>query len=294
MPARRCGAAARRGAIVLLWAGAAFGQEKGFYFYQRADSMRNELAWITRLDTTAGYNFNRYLAFETGVPVYFVRPRGTIAGAPAVERANGLGNVRATARLTVSTPALDYLGAVTVTAPSGDEDKGLSTGKVTYDWNNHFERSLGRITPFGAVGVANTISDTPFFVRPFSSQGLVTRWEGGARFRLAQRLSAGGLLYAIQPSGEQTVISRVVRGSPAGRAPPAGRGTGRRVFEQAQRTVGPAEIVRERGGAVWLSVGPLGVVDFQVGYSRSASYRLDSLFVGAGVNVGSLIRQRRL
>ncbi|MCS6952639.1 MAG: hypothetical protein RMK57_13890 [Bryobacterales bacterium] len=282
------------GAAALLCAGAALGQEKGFYFYQRVEATANELAWITRLEATAGYNVNRYLGFEAGVPVYFVRPQPRIKAAPAVERADGLGNVRVTARLAVSTAAVDYFGAATVTAPTGDEDKGLSTGKVTWDWSSHFERSFGRITPFGAVGVANTITDTPFFVRPFSSQGLVTRLEGGVRVGLLRRLSAGALLYTIQPSGEQTVISRLLRGGPAPPLAPAGRGRRRGVFEQAPRTVGPAELVRERGGAVWISAGPFGIVDFQLGYSRSAPYALDSLFVGIGANLGSLIRQRRL
>lgn len=282
------------GGVLLLCASAA-GQERGFYFYPRLDATRNELGWIARLDAAAGYNFNRHFALEAGLPGYIVRPSGASAGGPTLPRATGAGNLHVTARLTISTSLLSYLGALTVTAPTGDKDKGLSTGKVTWDWNNHFERSFGTVTPFGALGVANTVSDTPFFVRPFISQGRVTRLEGGARWSLARRLSAGALLYTIQPSGQQTVISRVMPANIA--AKPGllpGRRRGRGVFEFAPTTVGPAEIVRDRGGSLWVSMGPFGLLDFQVGYSRSITYALDTVFFGAGVNVGSLIQQRRL
>ncbi len=281
------------GGFLFLCASAA-GQERGFYFYPRLDATRNELGWIARLDAAAGYNFNRHFALEAGLPGYIVRPKGASGGGPALPRATGVGNLHVSARLTISTSLVSYLGAVTVTAPTGDEDKGLSTGKVTWDWNNHFERSFGRMTPFGAVGVANTISDTPFFVRPFISQGRVTRLEGGARWSLARRLSGGALVYTIQPSGEQTVISRVIPANIAARQGPApGRRRGRGVFEFTPRTVGPAEIVRDRGGSLWVSLGPFGGLDFHTGYSRSTTYALDTVFFGVGVNVGSLIQQRR-
>lgn len=277
---------------VLLLCACASGQERGLYLYHRLDATRNELGWIARLDAAAGYNFNRHLALDVGLPLYIIRPSGT-AGGPALERATGFGNLHVTGRLTISTALLSYFGAVTVTAPTGEEDKGLSTGKVTWDWNNHFERSFGRITPFGAVGLANTVSDTPLFVRPFISQGRITRLEGGARCSLARRLSAGVLLYTIQPSGEQTVISRVIRGNlTRGPGLLPGRRRGRGVFEFASTTVGPPEIVRDRGGSLWVSVGPLGVLDFHAGYGRSTTYALDTVFFGVGVNVGSLIQQK--
>ena len=280
-------------------AGQSAGESTGFYLYERLDATRNALGFITRVDSTAGYNLNRYFAVDAGLPLYVVRPsENALAG--AMQRATDIGNVHLTARLTAATPAITYLGTFTVTAPTGDKDKGLSTGKATYDWNNHFERSFGRITPFGAVGVANTIADAPLYIRPFTSLGLVTHFEGGTRVRLAARVSAGASLYAFEPSGEQTVISRVTRngaGSPPARPDreqPMGRGRKQGVFELNQTTVGPAGIARDRGGSMWLSFGPFQVLDFQIGYTRSATHALDTVFFGVGVNAGSLIKKARL
>ncbi len=39
-----------------------------------------------------------------------------------------------------------------VTAPSGDEAYGLTTGRVTFDINNHIERSFGHFTPVVEAG----------------------------------------------------------------------------------------------------------------------------------------------
>ena len=268
-------------------AGQSRGESTRFYLYERLDATRNALGVMTRIDSTAGYNFNRYFAVDAGLPVYVIRPSET-ALATAMQRATGIGNLHATARLTAAIPAITYIGTLTLTAPTGDKDKGLSTGKPTCDWNNHLERSFGRITPFGDLGVANTIADTPLFIRPYTSLGLVTHFEGGARLSLTRGVSAGASLYAIEPSGEQTVISRVTRPN---REQPAGRGRKLGVFELNQTTVGPAEIARDRGGSIWLSFGPFRGVDFQIGYTRGATHALNTVFFGAGVNVGSLIKK---
>ena len=291
-------------AICVASTGTAAGQPSsestGFYLYERFDATRNTLGFITRIDSTAGYNFNRYFALDAGVPLYLVRPSETALTSATIARANDIGNVHLTARINAVTPAITYLGTFTATAPTGDKNKGLGTGRATYDWNNHLERSFGRLTPFGEAGVANTVADTPFFIRPFTSQGLVAHFEGGLRLSLAPRVSVEGSLYTIEPSGEQTVISRVTPSqAPSSPAPPnrgqgMGRGHKQGVFELAQTTVGPAEIARDRGGSVWLSLGPFSVLDFQLGYSRSATYALDTVFFGAGLNLGSLIKKGRL
>lgn len=288
--------ASRRGAVAALFlmagaitCAAQSSGESGFYLYERLDATHNTLGFITRIDSTAGYNFNRYFAVDAGLPVYFVRPDDTAAS--PLTRANGIGNVHLTARLTAASPAITYLGSFTVTAPTGDKDKGLSTGKATYDWNNHFERAFGRVTPFGALGIANTVTDTPFYMRPYTSYGTVGHFEGGARVSLVPRVSAGASVYAIEPSGEQTVISRVHGNGNASGTPAMGRGHKPGVFELNQTTVGPAEIARDRGVSLWLSFGPFRVLDFQTGYTRSTTYALDTVFFGVGVNVGSLIKK---
>ncbi len=267
------------------------GEERGFTLYERFDGTANTLGAFMRLDSTLGYNFNRFVTFEAGLPVYFVRPSETALAFPGASSVNGIGNAHAALRLTFANPAVNYVPSLTVTAPTGDESKGLSTGHVTYDWNNHFDRTFGRLMPYADIGVGNTITDTPFFQRPFSSYGKVFHLEGGALLRIWQYASIGASAYTIEPSGEQTVVSRL--GPPPQAQAGQNRGQGRKtgVFELQQVTVGPAEIARDRGASAWIMLTPSQTVDFHIGYSRSATYALDTVFFGVGFNIGSMIRR---
>ena len=283
-------------ALFLIGSGGLNGQssreDSGFYLYERVDATSNQVGFVTRLDSSIGYKLNRYFAVDAGLPVYAVRPSESALSTSSVARVNGIGNARIAGHFLVMNPAVDYLSSLTVTAPTGDKDKGLSTGHVTYDWNNHLDRSFGRLTPFGDVGIANTVSDTPFFIRPFTSTGFVAHLTGGVQCRLLKAVGVGALAYTIRPSGEQTVVSRVRPKdtvSPPGQS--AGHGRGRGVFESAAATVGPAEIARDRGGSTWLSITPSRLLEFQLGYTRSTTYSLNTVYFGAGINLGSLIRK---
>jgi hypothetical protein len=274
------------------------GEGSGFTLYERLDATRNQLGFFTRLDSTAGYAFNKHVAIEMGLPVYFVRPSSGASSSFGVSPVNGIGNAHFTGRLSFQNPALDYVTSFTVTAPTGSEAKGLSTGHVTYDWNNHFDHSFGRLMPYADLGLANEISDTPFFVRPFTSHGFVVHLEAGALVRIINHLSFGGSGYAIEPSGEQTIVSRINGATTALSTVPApsqGRGmTHRRtpgVFENSHKTVGTAEIARDRGASVWFMVTPSQTVDLEIGYSRSTTYGLNTIFVGMGFNLGTWFRR---
>jgi hypothetical protein len=149
-----------------------------------------------------------------------------------------------------------------------------------------------RITPFVNLGIANTVTDTPFFVRPFTTFGFVAHVEGGASFKVARVVSVGASVYAIEPSGQQTVVSKLI----PGKSQNAGTGTGslRRhhgVFETQPVTVGPADITRDHGFSGWFSVSPWRYTAFEIGYSRSVVYALDSVFFGINFNLSPLLRR---
>ena len=97
-----------------------------------------------------------------------------------------MGNVFSELRLALPSPLVNYVSTVTGTAPTGNRDQGLSTGHATVDWSNYVERGFGPVTPFGEAGIANAVSDTQFFVRPYTSYGFVTHAQGGARYRLVR------------------------------------------------------------------------------------------------------------
>ena len=71
-------------------------------------------------------------------------------------------------------------------------------------------QKAGRLVPFGRLDIANTVPDTPVFILPYTGQGFNARLEGGANVELTKIFSAGASGYAVLPSGEQHVYSRMV------------------------------------------------------------------------------------
>jgi hypothetical protein len=67
------------------------------------------------------------------------------------------------------------------------------------------------VTPFARGGLANTVSDTSFFVRPFTSLGIVSHFDGGAKFRVSQFVDVVASAYAVRASGQQKIISKIFK-----------------------------------------------------------------------------------
>jgi hypothetical protein len=283
--------------FVLLMSGLSAADEShGVIFYERFLGSSNTLGNVFRLDTTVGYSFNKHFSVDGGLPVFFVRPSETTTSSATVASANGIGNAYMEARFALANPLVNYASVLTGTAPTGDKNRGLSTGRATFDWTNHFERSFSRLTPFGNIGFANTVSDTPLFVRPYTTLGFVTHLEGGVMNRLARFLDAGASAYAIEPAGQQTVISQLI-GNTAAASAQSGKSNGRHghqgVFETTHSAVGPADLVRDEGFSFWGSIHPTKVLTLQVGYTRSIHYALNTVSFGIGVNLGSVLRNLR-
>ncbi|HEX4997772.1 MAG TPA: hypothetical protein VFY29_06080 [Terriglobia bacterium] len=218
---------------------------------------------VLKLDSSIGYRFSERFTGGVGAPLYLTHSSSastTTNGSFAA----GLGNVYLTLGYFRDLSELQYSSTITVTAPTGDESKGFSTGRVTVDWNNRLAADLPHGSAFVSLGFANTVSDTAFFVRPFSSLGFVTHMEGGGTLRLAPAVSAGGSAYGVIASGEQTIVNKVNR---SGGSSGAG---GRRVTNASE--------ANDHGFSGWLDFLAGPSVDLEVGYSRSIAYELNSVF----------------
>ncbi len=256
---------------------------------------------VHRFDGSAGYRFNEHIQVAVGAPWYVVRVSEAL-GEGATASASGLGNVYLNLSLAADTSLVRYWSVVSVTAPTGDKSKGLSTGKVTADWTHGFAKDIGRVTPFVSLGVANAITDSPFWIRPFSALGVNAHVEGGGLVRFSEALSAGASAYSVIPTGEQKMYSRVVP-RPAGQARP-GQGSGgsvnapglnkNRAFTTSSITTGTPSLTRDNGASAWLTVRLTRTASLTAVYSRSRTYALDSFSVGLGLDVGSLIQNGRL
>ncbi|HZS50490.1 MAG TPA: hypothetical protein VFA54_06510 [Bryobacterales bacterium] len=271
-------------------------ESHGLIFYERLLASSNTFGNVFRLDTTAGYSFNRHVSIDGGLPVFFVRPSGTATALAGTTSATGIGNAYLELRFAAPNSLINYSTVLTGTAPTGDKDSGLSTGRATADWTNHFDRSFGPLTPFANIGFANTISDTPLFVRPYTTLGFVTHLEGGGAYRVARFLEAGAAAYAIEPAGQQTVVSELVPKTAPARARAAnndGRGGRQGAFESAHITVGSADLARDNGFSFWGAVHPTRTLSLQLAFTRSAHYAFNTISFGIGVNLGSVLRNMR-
>ncbi len=244
----------------------------------------NDPGWIFRLDPLAGYKFNKHFEIDAGLPVYFVRVPDSETS-DGLSSKSGIGNAWIDFKFMLSRSNFYFSSSVHGTAPTGSSEDGFSTGRATVDWSNYFEYSFDRFAPFGSIGVANTISDTHFFSRPFTSLGLVGHFEGGMLYEPARWLGVGGSGYAVAPSGEQKIYSKIVQSSAAGSgagtggSAGAGRGKGQNsVFETVFMVSGTEEIAKDHGFSAWVDVMPNPNVALELGYSRSVSYDYNSVF----------------
>ena len=265
------------------------GQQRGFVLSATFEGSSSREGQVMDLNTSSGYNFNKHFGVDLGVPFYFVRPSDTIRRQNgSSSTGSGLGNVYADARLAFPSQLLSYGTSFTVAAPTGDKNKGRSTGHVTWNWGNHFDHAFGRFKPFVSAGVGNSIADTRVFHRPFVSFGHVAQFEGGTGIDLWGPFSLSVSAYDVAPWGSQTVFSRVARSS-------AGTATtkNRRQFETAAVSTGGADLTRDNGYNVALDISPTKFLDFEVGYSRSVPLRLDTVSFSVGFNLTEMFRGNR-
>jgi hypothetical protein len=276
--------------IAVLFALPALAQQEGegWSLSGRFQGSSNSAGLVLRADPTLGYGFNRHFQTYFGIPVYFVNESSTLQTTQTTSTTgfvSGLGNAYLGFRLGVDHDTVNYSSTLEATAPTGDKAQGFSTGRATVDWTNRFSHKISSVTPFASAGLANTVSDTSFFVRPFTSLGIVTHFDGGAKFSLSQFVDVGASAYAVRAAGQQTIISKIFKNATTPTTTTAGSGKNR-PFENGREVVGSAALANDNGFSTWLAAHAGSSMDFQVGYTRSTGYDLNTLFFGVGFRVG--------
>lgn len=259
-------------------------QEKGFTWYEQYQGSSTSLGQVTILDSNLGYNFNKYLGADVGLPVYFVHPA---SGTPTNWRNwnDNFGDAYVDLRFHMNNPAVNYISVVTGGAPTGSFARGFSTGRATVTWDNHLDRQFGRFRPFVDAGLGNTSWNQDFFYYPYRTLGFVSQFEGGTTYKVLPFLHAGASYYDVLPGGTQKVYSQFFQNTPiSSLATTANHG---RVFDTAFETTGPSSIDRDNGYSAWVDLTPIHNLDFEVGYTRSVRYALDTVSFRVGVNAGS-------
>jgi len=231
------------------------------------------------INSSATLHLGRF-SVGAGIPVYLNRAVSS-SGASITD---GLGDFYVKLGSSWGNPLFNFGMMITGSAPTGDSNKGFGTGHGTFDWNNRIDHDFGGLTPFLDGGVANSISDTLFFHRPFTSFGYLAHGELGADLDLSHSFTLLVSGYTIAPWATQTIISRDVLAGATGSG-----GQNGRVFEVNHITTGPASINYDDGLTAGITFRPKPYVSLAVGYTRSLSFQFNTFSWGIDFNVSRLI-----
>jgi len=234
--------------------------------------------------TTSGYIFTKHFSANLGVPILFAR--GTTSTGTTTSN-TGLGNVFGQLQFTEKNPVLNFGSVATVALPTGDSSKGFSTGRVTFDWTNQVAKELGRFTPFLSAGVANSILDSRYWRRPYTTLGGLAHFEGGTSFDLGHSLTISASAYDVAPWGTQKVYSRIVQKGTSG----GGTAKHGRVYQSNALTTGGSSIDSDNGYNADLDFNPWKYVDLDFGYTHSVHFQVDTFSFGVGFNLSPLLRR---
>src|SRR5215468_11673702 len=260
--------------------------EKGITWFESIQGTINSDSRIYKIDSTVGWDFNKHFGVFTGVPVYFANvPSGTTTnGGGATTNAGftnrGIGNAYLGFTLKAPSPKLYYATEVTAYAPTGSAAKGFGNRHVGVDWTNRFEHTFSRLTPFFEGGLSNTVPDSAFLARPFTSLGAISHLEEGAEYRLVKHFYVGGSGYQIVPLGSQKVFSKL-----------SGRGKGKNSFDTSTVSTGN-NLTRENGFSTWVALVPSSIARLELGYTRSMTFDLNSFAFNLRMNVGQILRPK--
>ena len=110
-------------------------------------------AWM-QVTPGVGYTFTPRWSVEAGVPLYYVSAAATYGGIAAL---GGVGDVYGSLSLDLSTDALTAYTTLTASAPTGNADKGLGSGQLSWDGTAHLAGEVGRFGPYTTAGLGNNI-----------------------------------------------------------------------------------------------------------------------------------------
>jgi len=249
---------------------------------------------VLDLGSNVGYRFNEHWGVDMGVPLSFVSSSstttttGTTTGKSTSSSLNSLGNVYMNVNFKTTADVANYNSTLTVSAPTGSTTKGVSTGRPNYGWNNHVEHDFDRLTPFLELGLSNGLTDTKLMHHPFTTLGFVSQFTGGSKIDLGGNFSVGGSLYDVLPAGQQKMFSKLVAKKSTSTA---GTGKNGRAYELASETTGNASLTHDNGGSAWVEYSPGKIFDFQIGYTHSVHFALDTVAFSLEVNLAKLTKR---
>ena len=246
-------------------------EQKEFTWTETFEGSGNTDGFITDLNSTFGYVFNEHLAADFGIPYTFVQPSSSKTGTTFT---SGFGNPYFGVTFSQKSEALNFSSSINTAVPISSTAKGLSTGRVTYDWTNHLDHGFDYVTPFFNFGIANSVPDTRYFHHPYISLGHLAHFEAGPEFDLGDKWSITASGYYILPWGPQKIYERGKKSS-------------------GGATSGGPSLTRDAGANFGLDYTLSRFMDLSAGYGYSSYYAFNTYSFGIAFNMTSLLKAHR-
>jgi hypothetical protein len=170
--------------------------------------------WSTILTPGIAWRFSPALSFNASVPLYasvnVLENTGTKAHPVYVQQTkHGLpGDTALSATYELHPELLSYSATFTLGLPSGNTAYGLGSGHLGYNFNNHFEKDFGPLTPNFEAGVANSSNLIPTRVKKsYTTAGTLAHFQAGASIDLPHDLSFEADLYEDLPVSTSAIYS---------------------------------------------------------------------------------------
>jgi hypothetical protein len=257
-------------------------QPTGWAGFAQVQSSGANLGTGIIIDADVGYNFTEHFGGDVGVPIILTRSPFSPVSNHDYFWTGLLGEPYLDVRYTSIYHDLNYTSVLTGTIPASDQNSIFSTGRFGVDWFNHVDEPFGPVTPFLNFGASNGAVNRFVMPRPYSSArlyeslGFLADVEGGAEYKrtsgIAKNIGIGASFYALVPAGPQKVFSRLV----VPYSSLAGDGQHDRFFDSTFETKGPSKVARDNGYSAWIDLARWHSVDFQLGYTHSVHYSLDT------------------
>jgi hypothetical protein len=175
--------------------------------------------WSSVLNPNVAYRLNKYFSVDAGAPWYMYINIDADVGTKAKPlyqyspKKSVFGDTSLSFHADATALTVDYNATVAMGLPSGNTDYGLGAGQVTYNINNHFERSLGIFTPDLELGFGDTSAlVNQRVLKDYIAVGPLAHFQAGTSVDLPLRMSFEADAYEELPLAKDLVYSTTGKG----------------------------------------------------------------------------------
>jgi hypothetical protein len=169
--------------------------------------------WATLATPSLGYRLNDTFSADVELPIYFYRLAESRSAKPRpnatlVNQRGEVGDLVLSGHAQFTPRYANYQLTGAVDFPSGDEAYGLTSGRVSFDISNQFDRTFGRFTPTLEIGAGDSSTLVNRLVtKSYTSLGPLAHFQTGVTAEIGTRISIESEAYEQLPIGDQKIYT---------------------------------------------------------------------------------------